>query len=154
MSSGKRMLVALCTVAVIFTPGLTARAQAQEPRERQQLEWRSELDRRRQFSHRAAAWRFEPARGWRFERQGAWSPLYVWWWVDGRTMMLEAPTVAVMQHPDGRYELRGDGLAAAYHWVWLPSSVDVAAPLPPAIPPAAVRFSFPGGLTAPPPPVI
>ena len=154
MSSGKRMLVALCTACLISTVGLAASAQAQEPREGQELQWRSELDRRRQFEHRAAAWRFEPRRGWRFERHGAWSPLYVWWWVDGRTMMLEAPRVSVMPHPDGRYELRGDGVTVPYYWAWMPGSVDAAAPLPPELPLAAVDFSFPGGLTPPAPPVI
>lgn len=128
MSSGKRTLMVLCTVCLMSTLGLAVRTQAQEPRERQELEWRSELDRRRQFEHRAAAWRFEPREGWRFERQGTWSPLYVWWWVDGRTMMLEAPRVSVMQHPNGRYELRGDGITVPHYWAWMPASDYVAAP--------------------------
>ena len=34
-----------------------------------------------------------------------------------------------VEHPTGRYELRGDGAAAPYEWVWIPN--------PPPAPPAA-----------------
>ena len=37
---------------------------------------------------------------------------------------------SVVQYPNGRYELRGDGIRTAYQWVWIPS-----APLPPPPPP-------------------
>lgn len=37
----------------------------------------------------------------------------------------------VVQYPNGRYELRGDGVYTAYQWVWIAS-----APLPPPPPPA------------------
>jgi hypothetical protein len=35
----------------------------------------------------------------------------------------------VIEYPTGRYELRGDGVATPYSWVWIPN--------PPAAPPAA-----------------
>ena len=37
----------------------------------------------------------------------------------------------VVQYPNGRYELRGDGVYTAYQWVWIASR-----PLPPPPPPA------------------
>ena len=37
----------------------------------------------------------------------------------------------VVQYPNGRYELRGDGVYTAYQWVWIAN-----APLPPPPPPA------------------
>ena len=37
----------------------------------------------------------------------------------------------VIQYPNGRYELHGDGIYAPYQWVWIPNVV----PLPPAPPP-------------------
>jgi len=42
------------------------------------------------------------------------------------------PVPTVVHYPHGRYELRGDGLAMAYHWVWIPNP-----PPPPPAPPAA-----------------
>jgi hypothetical protein len=39
-----------------------------------------------------------------------------------------APTV---DYPHGRFELRGDGVRTAYHWVWVPK-----VPPPPPPPPA------------------
>jgi hypothetical protein len=39
------------------------------------------------------------------------------------------PLPRVVEHPTGRYELRGDGVATPYVWVWLPD--------PPPAPPAA-----------------
>jgi hypothetical protein len=38
------------------------------------------------------------------------------------------PMPRVVEHPTGRYELRGDGVATAYTWVWIPN--------PPSAPPA------------------
>jgi hypothetical protein len=37
------------------------------------------------------------------------------------------PEREVVEHSDGRYELRGDGIAAPYRWVWIPNP-----PPPPA----------------------
>lgn len=51
-----------------------------------------------------------------------------------------APMPAVVQYPYGRYELRGDGVATAYHWVWIPN--------PPARPPAS--YQQPGVPPSPP----
>ena len=41
-----------------------------------------------------------------------------------------APQPTVVQYPHGRYELRGDGVTLAYHWVWIPNP-----PPPPPAPP-------------------
>jgi hypothetical protein len=41
------------------------------------------------------------------------------------------PHPTVVQYAHGRYELRGDGVHAAYQWVWIPN----APPPPPAAPP-------------------
>jgi len=44
-----------------------------------------------------------------------------------------ASDVRVVQHANGRYELRGQGTAAApYYWVWIPGGATLAAP--PAVP--------------------
>ena len=40
----------------------------------------------------------------------------------------------VIQYPGGRYELRGDGIATAYEWVWIPSPTNL--PSPPGAPSA------------------
>jgi hypothetical protein len=45
----------------------------------------------------------------------------------------EPPFARVVEHPTGRYELRGDGAATPYEWVWVPH--------PPAAPPAAASPS-------------
>jgi hypothetical protein len=46
-----------------------------------------------------------------------------------------APIPGVVYYPHGRYELRGDGVSAAYQWVWIPNPP----PPPPAeAPPAAL----------------
>jgi hypothetical protein len=42
------------------------------------------------------------------------------------------PTSSVVQFPNGRYELRGDGITTPYTWVWIPNPP----PAPPAAPPA------------------
>jgi len=45
----------------------------------------------------------------------------------------------VIQYPQGRYELRGDGIVTAYQWVWIPNPTISPAPLsaPPAPPTAS-----------------
>jgi hypothetical protein len=43
------------------------------------------------------------------------------------------PVPEVVEHPTGRYELRGDGHATPYVWVWIPN--------PPAAPPAVTSPS-------------
>ena len=40
----------------------------------------------------------------------------------------------VIQYPQGRYELRGDGIVTAYQWVWIPNPT--ISPAPPGAPPA------------------
>ncbi len=40
----------------------------------------------------------------------------------------------VIQYPGGRYELRGDGIATAYEWVWIPNPTNL--PSPPGAPSA------------------
>ncbi len=40
---------------------------------------------------------------------------------------------SVIEYPNGRYELRGDGITSPYRWVWIPK----APPAPPEAPPAA-----------------
>ena len=41
----------------------------------------------------------------------------------------------VVQYPNGRYELHGDGIYSAYQWIWIPNP----APLPPPPPPPPVQ---------------
>ena len=41
-----------------------------------------------------------------------------------------SPTETVIEFPEGRYELRGDGATTPYRWVWVPN--------PPAAPPSEV----------------
>jgi hypothetical protein len=44
----------------------------------------------------------------------------------------------VIQYPHGRYELRGDGIATAYQWAWIPNpSIPPPPPGAPGAPPAA-----------------
>jgi len=43
-----------------------------------------------------------------------------------------APYQTVVQYPNGRYELHGDGVYTAYRWVWVPVA---ALPPPPPPPP-------------------
>jgi hypothetical protein len=57
----------------------------------------------------------------------------------------------VVEHPTGRYELRGDGMTAPYRWVWIPNPPGEPPPAPgqtpsldpsvpsPSMPPAAPR---------------
>ena len=42
------------------------------------------------------------------------------------------PTPSVVEYPTGRYELRGDGMATPYAWVWIPNPP----PAPPTAPPS------------------
>jgi len=51
-----------------------------------------------------------------------------------------APMPRVVEYPTGRYELRGDGVMAAYQWVWIP------------YPPPAPPESAPGAPFSPEPP--
>ena len=50
----------------------------------------------------------------------------------GQVYAAPAPPT-VVQYPHGRYELRGDGIATAYQWVWIPNST--IPPPPPGAPP-------------------
>jgi len=48
------------------------------------------------------------------------------------TVVTPPPTQRVYTYSQGRYELRGDGSAAApYYWVWIPTGVTVVPPPPP-----------------------
>jgi hypothetical protein len=47
----------------------------------------------------------------------------------------------VIEYPNGRYELRGDGIATPYRWVWIPNPP--AGP-PPDAPPAPGAPATPG----------
>jgi len=106
---------------------------------------------RREFTRRDD-WHFDRGRGWRFEhRPGVWSPYHVWWWTGGRVVMLAAPTVMVVPYPNGRYELRGDGMTVPHYWAWVPAQLYIAPPPPPAVPPAAPDMPPVG--SPPPPPV-
>ena len=49
-----------------------------------------------------------------------------------------APMPTVVQYPEGRYELRGDGVTTAYTWVWIPNPPPPPPPAAPTVePPAA-----------------
>ena len=50
------------------------------------------------------------------------------------------PAPTVVYYPQGRYELRGDGVATAYHWVWIPN--------PP--PPPVAEYQQPSARPSPP----
>jgi hypothetical protein len=45
------------------------------------------------------------------------------------------PSYEVASSTDGRWELRGDGGARPYYWVWIPSGSSAAAANPPGPPP-------------------
>jgi len=51
------------------------------------------------------------------------------------------PTPRVVEYPTGRYELRGDGTAAPYTWVWIPNP-----PPPPSAPPSVPQGPPPASL--------
>lgn len=42
---------------------------------------------------------------------------------------------AVLLYPDGRYELRGDGVSVPYHWVWVPAGAPPPVRVPATPPP-------------------
>lgn len=48
-----------------------------------------------------------------------------------QVIVVQRPPATVIQYPNGRYELHGDGIYIPYQWIWIPN----AAPLPPAPPP-------------------
>jgi hypothetical protein len=52
-----------------------------------------------------------------------------------------ATDASVVQHPTGRYELRGQGTSSApYYWVWIPAGSSLASvPSLPGVPTAAVK---------------
>ena len=56
-----------------------------------------------------------------------------------------SPVPGVLLYPSGRYELRGDGAADPYRWVWIPNPP----PPPPTAPPGAAPPSGPPGVPAP-----
>jgi Domain of unknown function (DUF4124) len=49
------------------------------------------------------------------------------------------PTPSVVQFPNGRYELRGDGISTPYTWVWI-SNPPQAPPAAPPAPPGEQQF--------------
>lgn len=51
-----------------------------------------------------------------------------------------APMPRVVEHPTGRYELRGDGIGTPYTWVWIPNPPP-APPPPSPSPPAGAPTS-------------
>lgn len=59
-----------------------------------------------------------------------------------------APMETVIEFPNGRYELRGDGITTPYRWVWIPNpppappSEEPAAPAPAPAPARAPRTEF------------
>jgi hypothetical protein len=55
-------------------------------------------------------------------------------------------TPGVIQYPTGRYELRGDGVAAPHQWVWIPNPP----PAPPTAPPESSAISPSPAPPAPP----
>ena len=69
----------------------------------------------------------------------------------GRVVMLAAPAVTVIPYPNGRYELRGDGITVPYYWAWVTAQLYIAPPPPPMVPPAAPDMPPVG--SPPPPPV-
>src|SRR5262245_38410038 len=61
------------------------------------------------------------------------------------------PMPSVVEYPNGRFELRGDGMTMPYNWVWIPNPPPpppVAAPGPDYSPPTA--YSPPGPVYSPP----
>ncbi len=131
----KRLVaVALLAVVAVAAPAVQAEERHDERRERHE-------------------WRFERDRGWRFEhRPGVWSPYYVWWWTEGKVVLLPAPTSRVVYYSTGRYELRGDGVTVPFYWVWVPSVAVVAAPPPPGSPPSPGASGVPPPQAGPSPP--
>ena len=48
------------------------------------------------------------------------------------------PMPSVVEYPNGRFELRGDGMTSPYNWVWIPNPPP---PPPPGPPPGGPMFS-------------
>jgi len=75
---------------------------------------------------------------------------YAWLEEHQRSEVLKAlpPTPSVVEYPNGRHELRGDGVTMPYTWVWIPKPPPPPAPpeTAPTVPPAA-----PGDAPADPP---
>jgi hypothetical protein len=49
------------------------------------------------------------------------------------------PMPTVVEHPTGRYELRGDGMTTPYAWVWIPNPPSAPPPEPPSVSEPAPR---------------
>lgn len=43
----------------------------------------------------------------------------------------DSSTDPVVPYPNGRYELRGDGMTVPYYWAWVPAQLYIAPPPPP-----------------------
>ena len=150
------LVLAATGLAVGATPVLAqergGRWVAQERRDDRRDDRRFEERRneRGEFERHATPWRFERGRGWRAERApGVWSPYDTSWWVDGRVVLLSAPTTTVVQYPTGQYVLRGDGVSVPYYWIWVPAQAVATMP-----PPPPVGAPAPNGMAVPvlPPP--
>jgi hypothetical protein len=59
------------------------------------------------------------------------------------------PVPTVVEYPNGRYVLHGDGISAAYRWVWVPNPPSREPPAPPP-PPAAPATHEPAPIPIPP----
>lgn len=55
-------------------------------------------------------------------------------------VVVPVPTPTVIQYPQGRYELHGNGVTMPYYWVWIPNP-----PPPPAAPPPSPGSPEPPG---------
>jgi len=64
------------------------------------------------------------------------------------------PPDNVIQYPNGRYELRGDGVSTPYRWVWIPNPPPPppAAPAPPGDPSSSGPSNGDSAFAAPAPP--
>jgi hypothetical protein len=50
------------------------------------------------------------------------------------TVVVTSPTgQRVVNYPNGRYELYGDGMNTPYYWVWIPAGATLPAPPPPPV---------------------
>ena len=58
------------------------------------------------------------------------------------------PSPQVVQYPNGRYELRGDGIRTPHTWVWIPNPPPPP-PAPPSAPPAGTPDGAPTSRDAP-----
>ena len=103
-------------------------------------------DEGRHYNESRGPWHYEPRYGWRFEhRRGVWSPYYMWWLIDGVAVLRLAPSLTVVEYPNGHYELHGDGISSPYYWAWVPV---VTAPPPPP-PGPAPSYPIPSPPAAP-----